>query len=271
MKYGNVDEMMQLGRDFVQSIEEDEDYKTDQYLKRPQPPLVKTSTSNISIKLPTNFKELNIKNDFLEIINSRKSSRVYTRDGMSLLALSYLLWCTQGVKGIRGKSYATLRTVPSAGARHPFETYLVIQRVDGLDAGLYHYLPMTHEIELIGKLDDYKGFINKSVHGQIWVSKADVVFYYSFVCYRGEWRYGISSHRVALMDAGHVTENLYLACASIGLGTCAIGGVDAICDEVFRLDGKEEFMFYCQSVGTIKQQDEYKEKEFYRFVEEEGL
>ena len=190
---------------------------------------------------------------------------------MSLLALSYLLWCTQGVKGIRGKSYATLRTVPSAGARHPFETYLVIQRVDGLDAGLYHYLPMTHEIELIGKLDDYKGFINKSVHGQIWVSKADVVFYYSFVCYRGEWRYGISSHRVALMDAGHVTENLYLACASIGLGTCAIGGVDAICDEVFRLDGKEEFMFYCQSVGTIKQQDEYKEKEFYRFVEEEGL
>ena len=123
MKYGNVDEMMQLGRDFVQSIEEDEDYKTDQYLKRPQPPLVKTRMSNISIKLPTNFKELNIKNDFLEIINSRKSSRVYTQEGMSLLALSYLLWCTQGVKGIRGKSYATLRTVPSAGARHPFETY----------------------------------------------------------------------------------------------------------------------------------------------------
>lgn len=83
MKYGNVDEMMQLGRDFVQSIEEDEDYKTDQYLKRPQPPLVKTRMSNISIKLPTDFKELNIKNDFLKIINSRKSSRVYTQEGMS--------------------------------------------------------------------------------------------------------------------------------------------------------------------------------------------
>lgn len=55
------------------------------------------------------------------------------------------------------------------------------------------------------------------------------------------------------------------------LGTCAIGGVDPICDEVFNLDGKEEFMFICQSVGTIKVQDEYKEKEFYKFVEEEGL
>lgn len=271
MKYGNVEEMMQLGRDFLQSIEEDEGYKTDQYLKLPQPPLVKERMSEASIKLPMDFKELEIKNDFLEIINSRKSSRVYTEEGMSLLQLSYLLWCTQGVKGIRGKSYATLRTVPSAGARHPFETYLAVQNVAGLEAGLYHYLPMTHEIELIGQLDNYKDFITKSVHGQKWASKADVMFYYSFVCYRGEWRYGVSSHRVALMDSGHVTENLYLACASIDLGTCAIGGVDKIADEVFKLDGKEEFMFYCQSVGTIKQQDEYKEKEFYKFVEEEGL
>ena len=271
MKYGNVEEMMQLGRDFLQSIEEDEGYKTDQYLKLPQPPLVKERMSEVSIKLPMDFKELEIKNDFLEIINSRKSSRVYTEEGMSLLQLSYLLWCTQGVKGIRGKSYATLRTVPSAGARHPFETYLAVQKVEGLEPGLYHYLPMTHEIELIGQLDNYKDFITKSVHGQKWASKADVMFYYSFVCYRGEWRYGVSSHRVALMDSGHVTENLYLAFASIDLGTCAIGGVDKIADEVFKLDGKEEFMFYCQSVGTIKQQDEYKEKEFYKFVEEEGL
>lgn len=267
----NFEEMKEYGRNFVKNPELDGDVKSDQQLKLKQPPLVKERMSNNSIKLPMDFKELNIKNDFLEIINSRKSSRVYTQEGISLLALSYLLWCTQGVKGIRGKSYATLRTVPSAGARHPFETYLVVQRVDGLEEGLYHYLPMTHELELVGKLEDYKAFISESVHGQIWAAKADVVFYYSFVCYRGEWRYGISSHRVALMDAGHVTENLYLACASLDLGTCAIGGVTPICDEVFELDGKEEFMFYSQPVGTIKQQDEYKEKEYYKFVEEEGL
>ena len=267
----NYDEMKEYGRYFVKSAELDGDVKSDQQLKLKQPPLVKERMSNKSIKLSLDFSELNIKNDFLEIINSRKTSRVYTQEGMTLLQLSYLLWCTQGTKGVRGKSYATLRTVPSAGARHPFETYLAVKRVEGLEEGLYHYLPMTHEIEYLGKLDDYVGFVNKSTHGQVWVSKADVMFYYSFVCYRGEWRYGISSHRVALMDIGYVSENLYLACASIGLGTCAIGGVDPICDEVFKLDGKEEFMFICQSVGTIKAKDEYKEREFYKFVIEEGL
>jgi len=110
----------------------EEGYLTDQELKKPQPPLVKEPMCETSLPLPLNFENLDIDNDFLHVINSRQSHRVFTQEKMNLLQLSYLLWCCQGVKEIRGKSYATLRTVPCGGARHPFEVYMTVKDVEGL-------------------------------------------------------------------------------------------------------------------------------------------
>ncbi len=249
-----------------------DNYQTDQELKRPQPPLAKSPMTDKSIPLALDFEKLPIDNDFLHVINSRRSHRVYTEEKMSLRELSYLLWCSQGVKEVRGKSYATLRTVPGGGARHPFEVYMSIQNVEGLDNGFYHYLPMKHHIELLQKKEDLKDFITESLEGQKWAEKANVVFYYSFVCYRAEWRYGIHAHRMCMADAGHVTENVYLAATSIGLGGCAIGAVDGLyCDRQLGLDGEEEFIFYAMPVGTISEENRQKEQDFYKFVEEEGL
>ena len=104
---------------------ENVDFESDQDKKLPQPPLVKERMREESIDLPRNFKDLSIQTDFLNIINTRHSSRVYTNEAMSLLELSYMLWTCQGVKELRGKKYATLRTVPSGGARHGFELYFV--------------------------------------------------------------------------------------------------------------------------------------------------
>ena len=56
----------------------------------------------------------------------------------------------------------------------------------------------------------------------------------------------------------------------MGLGTCGIGAYDQkLCDKTFQLDGEEEFTLYTQSVGTVKDEDEGKEKAFYSFVEEQ--
>ncbi len=261
------------GRNWLRTnIVKIEDYKTDQELKKPQPPLVKKPMTNNVIELSLNFNDLEIDNDFLHVINSRESHRVYTQEKISLLELSYLLWCSQGVKEIRGKSYATLRTVPCGGARHEFECYMTIQNVEGLKDGLYHYLPMKHQIEFLKQIDNLKDFISDSLQGQRWADKANVVLYYSFVCYRAEWRYGIYAHRMVSCDAGHITQNVYLAATSIGLGGCAIGAVNGnLCDKYFDLDGEEEFIFYAMPVGTISEKDVDKEKDFYKFVEEEGL
>ena len=112
--------------------DEPEGYKTDQQKMLPQPPLTKAPVSDARIDLPRDFKPLGLEKDLLNVIFNRCSSRVYTEENLSLLELSFLLWATQGVKGIRGKKYATLRTVPCGGARHPFETYLLVRRVEGL-------------------------------------------------------------------------------------------------------------------------------------------
>ncbi len=268
-----IEELIQKGRAFMKpTLGDYPDYESDQELHKPQPPLVKASTYSTLISLPTDYSSLSITNDFLKVINTRQSHRVYTEEKISLLELSYLLWCSQGVKGIRGKSYATLRTVPCGGARHEFECYLAVQNVEDLKNGYYHYLPMEHKLELIQEEEDIKGFLGESLQGQLWANKSNVVFYYSVVPYRAEWRYGIYAHRIALVDAGHITENVYLSCTSIGLGSCAIGAVNGpLCDKKFQLDGEEEFIFYAHTVGTISPDDEQKEKDFYRFVKEQGL
>ncbi len=275
-------EITQRGRDFLKSrdtmeMERNglEGYQTDQELKRPQPPLVKAPMAGNPIDLPRDFENLGMEDNLVQLLLKRKSSRVYTQEDMSLLQLSFLLWGTQGVKDIRGKSYATLRTVPAGGARHPFETYLLVRQVEGLVPGMYHYLPMTHQLELLSAQEDPQAlldFAEESLCGQRWAAKANVVFYWSFVPYRSEWRYGIFAHKLIMADMGHVGENLYLACAALGLGTCGIGAYDqALCDKAFRLDGEEEYTVYTQTVGTVKAGDESKEKAFYSLVEEQGL
>ena len=275
-------EITRQGRDFLKSrdtmeMERNglEGYQTDQELKRPQPPLVKAPMAGNPIDLPRDFENLGMEDNLVQLLLKRKSSRVYTQEDMSLLQLSFLLWGTQGVKDIRGKSYATLRTVPAGGARHPFETYLLVRQVEGLVPGMYHYLPMTHQLELLSAQEDPQAlldFAEESLCGQRWAAKANVVFYWSFVPYRSEWRYWIFAHKLIMADMGHVGENLYLACAALGLGTCGIGAYDqALCDKAFQLDGEEEYTVYTQTVGTVKAGDEGKEKAFYSFVEEQGL
>jgi len=207
-----------------------------------------------------------------EILLARKSNRVYTQEPISMLQLSYLLWATQGIKDIRGKSYATIRTVPCGGARHQFETYLMVRHVEGLQPGAYHYLPMGHKLEFLYPVADLEQTVSETMCEQNWAAKASVVFYWSMVPYRAEWRYGIYAHRVAMMDVGHVGENLYLAATALGLGTCAIGAFQhELCCRLFGLDGKEEYIVYAAPVGTIREADLEKEQAFYRFVEEEGL
>ncbi len=272
MDENSLRERIRAARDFVKPYAEDEDILTDQEMKLPQPPLYKAPMRDEMIALPVSFEDLAIDRDFLHIINSRESRRVYTQEMMKLEEISYLLWCMQGIKRIRGKRYATLRTVPSGGGRHPFEVYMTVRRVEGLRDGYYHYLPQHHSLELLRSEEDMAGFIADSLMGQKWAARANVVFYFSFVCYRAEWRYSFFAHRVALIDAGHITQNLYLAATSIGRGGCAVGSVDkGLADQAFELDGEEEFIFYAMPVGTVSEQDKKEEEDFYRFVKEDGL
>lgn len=273
-------QLIATGRSFMKGYgagHDYDDFESDQELKLPQPPLCKAPVTpkETHIALTRDFSHLKLKNDLVSLIRDRKSSRVYTQENMCLDELAFLLWATQGVKSIRGKAYATIRTVPCGGARHEFETYLAVRKVDGLKPGFYHYLPLEHTLELISESESLEALssnINDSLCGQSWAGKSNVVFYWSMVAYRAEWRYGVFAHRVALIDAGHLGQNLYLACTGLGLGTCGIGAFQHdLCNEYLHIDGEDEYVVYTAPVGTIRAEDKTSEDEFYKFVEEQGL
>ncbi len=272
------DEIIARNRAFTKGYQDNDPYmeafESDQELKLPQPPLTKPAMADESsrIFLPLDFDSLDLKNDLVSLIRDRHSSRIYTQDRMTLSQLSFLLWATQGVKRLRGKSYATLRTVPSGGARHEFETYLLVRKVEGLAPGAYHYLPMDHALEFLHSEENLEETITQTLCGQVWGAKANVVFYWSMIAYRAEWRYGIYAHRPALIDMGHVGQNLYLSCTGLGLGTCGIAAFSHdLCNQVFGLDGTEEYVVYTMPVGTIRDSDKEAEQSFYKFVEEQNL
>ena len=165
-------EIIQKGRDFLKSpLERDpyeEAFESDQDRKLPQPPLVKAPMAEEGerIALTRDFSGLALKNDLVSLIRDRRSARIYTNETMTPDELSFLLWATQGIKKIRGKAYATIRTVPCGGARHEFETYLIVRNVVGLRPGAYHYLPMLHALEFLHPIEDIPETITQTLCGQ---------------------------------------------------------------------------------------------------------
>jgi SagB-type dehydrogenase family enzyme len=188
----------------------------------------------------------------IQAIRQRRSRRKFTRDPLTLEELSFLLWATQGLSRAAGSSPPNLRTVPSAGARHPFETYLLLNRVEGVGPGLYRYLPLEHQLCLLDEDVRTAREIHIACLEQ-YVLESAVTFIWTAIPYRTEWRYATLAHRVILMDAGHLCQNLYLACESIGAGTCAVGAYDqARLDAILDVDGDEELAIYVAPVGRVR-------------------
>lgn len=232
--------------------------KTDKIKGVIQPPIVKPFDANsIIIDLPKVSKNVVNKGNIYDCIEQRRSTRFYSTNFLSLDELSYLLWATQGITGMN-KMGLTLRNVPCSGATHTFETYLMIMRVEGIEQGIYRYLPVEHKLLFMFKLDELEAKIDDITLDQPFVpnfaKKASVLFAWSTTPYRSEWKYDISAHKKILIDVGHVCQNLYLASESIGAGACAIGIYDQkLIDEVLQLDGEEEFIIYLGAVGKKRE------------------
>ncbi|RLD00561.1 MAG: hypothetical protein DRI46_07180 [Chloroflexi bacterium] len=227
---------------------------SDQAKKVPYPPLQKPvpAGSLPLIDLPDPQGTPLKKPDLTTLLKDRQSWRKFTAESLSLEELSYLLFASQGLLAVIGDGYASRRTVPSAGARHPYETYLAVNRVEGLSPGTYRYLPLSHQLLPLEETDKLPGLLTAANLGQKFVGKAAVTFSWSCIPYRAEWRYMDHSHKNMLLDAGHICQNLYLAATALGLGTCAVGAYDqAAMDAIFELDGEDEYTVYLAPVGKI--------------------
>lgn len=186
-----------------------------------------------------------------DTMEMRRTIREYSEESIHRWELSLMLHYTQGVSEGGGTSH--LRNVPSAGALHPFETYLVVNRVDGIERGIYRYLPLDHALvreschvgegESIATTCRRPDLVRNSAVTFIWVAVPDRIL----------WKFGNRGWRYLFIEAGHVCQNLYLIATALECGTCAIGSYhDDEMNCALGIDGEEQFCIYLASVGKKK-------------------
>ncbi len=249
-----MDDRTRANRDVLKSnFPELRRMRSDQDRQVPQPPLEEpVADGAMLLDLPAVDPAVLSERDFYCCLRRRRSRRTFSDGSLTLGQLAFLLWATQGVQRVFGKNYSTFRPVPSGGARHPFETYLFVNRVDGLEPGIYRYLPLSHRLEVRARNGALGPRLLDAVEGQTFVADSAVVFIWSCVPYRSEWRYHIGAAKLILIDAGHLCQNLYLACEAIGCGTCAVADYDQrLLDTLIGLDGADEFVVYLAPVGRV--------------------
>jgi len=191
--------------------------------------------------------------DLRDAIEQRRTVRAYSDTPLSLEELTYLLWVSQGVKRVSSRP-STARTVPSAGARHAFETYLLVNRVTGLESGLYRYSAIENGLLRLDAPENIAGAIARACLDQSQITNSAATFMWAAVTERMYWRYVERGYRYLHLDAGHVCQNLALGAEQTGCGICPIAAFD---DEQLNttlgLDGVDMFAVYLASVGKKKE------------------
>ena len=210
--------------------------KPEIYKKYPSAKIV-----SLSRELPTNSLPL------FDALKKRRSVRSFSPEPLSLDALSCLLWASTGVQ--RNEQGFEFRTAPSAGALYPIETYLIANKVEGLEKALYHYNIQAHALEEI-RVGSFSEEIAQAVLGQEMCIDAPVVLIWTAVFARSKWKYAQRAYRYVYLDAGHIAQNLALSATSIGLGSCQIGAFfDDEFNQIIGLDGTDESVLYLSVVG----------------------
>lgn len=200
----------------------------------------------IALPKPENFGGLPTP----ECIRRRRSVRDYTRQPITLDELSRLIYLTGGITGQRWGQ--RLRAAPSAGALYPIEIYPLIHRVEGLAPGLYHYAVREHALERLREAD-LRAEIARIGLMQEFLGQANLVLVFSAIFQRLRWRYRERSYRYALLEAGHLGQNVYLAATSMGLGACAVGAfIDDDLNALLGVDGEQEAALYMLAVGRVQ-------------------
>lgn len=184
-----------------------------------------------------------------DAIQRRRSVRDYSGQPMTREELSRLLYYTGGINAERWGH--KLRSAPSAGALYPIEVYPVVHQVEGLKPGLYHYAVRDHALELL-RAGDLQGEIVRHGLMQEFLGQANLVLVLTAIFQRLRWKYQERTYRYALLEAGHLGQNVYLAATSMGMGACAVGAfLDDDLNAMLGVDGQHEAAIYMLSVGKV--------------------
>ncbi len=198
-----------------------------------------------SIKLPD--PEFNKDIRFWKVILNRQSIRKFKNEPITLNQLSLLLFGMTGLTRIYPQ--VAFRTVPSAGGLYPIEIYPMINNVESIEQGIYHYNIAKHCLELL-KDGDFRGDVTKACLDQIMAYNSAINFIWTANIERSSWKYLQRCYRYIYIDAGHIGQNFYLIAEALGLGACTIGAIyDDELNNLISIDGIHETAIYVGVIG----------------------
>lgn len=240
---------MSIGGDFQRRTKHSREKLIGGYLDwSNKPDIYKTFSKNRMIRLLTSFPQQAL--PLVELLKRRRSLRSFSSRPIEVNDLAFLLWASTGIQ--RRENGHEFRTVPSAGALYPIETYVVANNVDGLEKGLYHYNIRIHALEEL-RIGDLAEETSHASLDQEMCANASVVFIWTAVFQRSKWKYAERAYRYVYLDAGHIAQNLALSAISIGMGTCQIAAFyDDEINEIIGIDGEEESAVYLSVAGHPK-------------------
>jgi SagB-type dehydrogenase family enzyme len=180
---------------------------------------------------------------FWSTLELRRSRRSFATRAVDLRAIATLLDAAYGDRGGR-------RTVPSGGALYPLELYLLAARVAGLGRGVYRYDAGLHALERRTAEDPWPSFVEASAAAGL-VDDGAAALLVLGVFGRTRFKYGVRGYRFALLEAGHVVQNVVLAASALDVATLPYGGYyDFRLDELVGADGVDESVVYAVVIGA---------------------
>jgi SagB-type dehydrogenase family enzyme len=218
--------------------------------KTPPPKIFKTVKGAKKTLLPARaFPD----SEFIKVLMARKTHRRFSKQEVTLEAISQLLSLVWGVTGylhppLFGK--LVYKTSPSGGARHPGEVYLMALRVNGLRAGLYHYHPANHHLKRISDATREKAWLYCA--RQDYARNAAALFLMTAVFRRTMWKYHHArAYRVVLLETGHLCQTFCLVATWLGLAPfCTAALKDTLIEKDLGIDGISESVLYVAGVGV---------------------
>ena len=188
-----------------------------------------------------------ISGDLASILASRRSHRDFTKRKVDISQLSKLLLHACGLQ----KDVKTFnRTHPSGGGRYPIEIYpIIFQGNRKIPAGVYHYNIKEHTLDVLWQREFTSDDISE-LFVYDWIQNASFALICTGEFWRNQMKYGERGYRYVLLDAGHVSENIYLVAESLGLKCCGMGGTrDENIEKLLDIDGVNESLVHSLILG----------------------
>jgi SagB-type dehydrogenase family enzyme len=155
-----------------------------------------------------------------QAIGQRRTVRSFSPRSLNGDQLSQLLWAAQGVTGHDGFK----RAAPSAGALYPMDVYAVVgmQSVARMAAGVYHFEPGDHALSLV-KQQDARDAVARACLSQMWMAEAPLQLVITAEYRRISGKYGNRGIRYAMIESGHIGQNIFLQAEALGLKAGIVG------------------------------------------------